>query len=206
MEQAFGSAKQEVERASVYFLDDYLISALSSRVFRQQGLMMSLKMESFVYRDQNDAEALLTLAERCQNVVLEDVLMEEAEEEDAAEGWAAMAKALPLCSAFGTIEVSRRVMLLAERGDLKTIWDALGSDIGHIWWGFWNVLGSEEYEDEEGVVRFQPNLGVSLELQKAGAEAEAGENEKRWGEVEKVLEMSDEQFLATVANPSQLWS
>ena len=115
-----------------------------------------------------------------------------------------MAKALPLCSAFGTIEVSRRVMLLAERRDLKTIWDALGSDIGHIWWGFWNVLGSKEYEDEEGVVRLQPNLGVSLELQKAGAEAEAGENEKRWGEVEKVLEMSDEQFLATVANPSQL--
>ena len=47
--------------------------------------------------------------------------MDEAEEEDAAEGWAALAKALHLCPGFDWIEVSRRVMLIAERRDLRTI-------------------------------------------------------------------------------------
>ena len=67
------------------------------------------------------------MTQRCQNVELEEVYMEEAEEEDAAEGWAALAKALHLCPGFERVEVSRRVMLLADRRDLRTIWDALGT-------------------------------------------------------------------------------
>ena len=94
-------------------------------------------------------------------------------------------------------------MLLADRRDLRTIWDALGTDIGDLWGGFWQVLGVEEYEDDEGVVRFQPDLSLELELQK-GHEPEE-DNEERWGELEQVLEMSEDQFLATVADPSLLW-
>ena len=48
------------------------------------GMMESLKVRSFVNRDKNDAEALHTLAQECENVDLEGVFMVEAEEKDAA--------------------------------------------------------------------------------------------------------------------------
>ena len=121
VEQALGSAKQEVERSSVHFLDEHLVSALSSILSVSSACDDSLKMLCFLNRDKNDAEALHTLAQRCQNVNLEEVNLEEAEEEDAAEGWAALAKALHLCPGFESVEVSRRVMLIAERRDLRTI-------------------------------------------------------------------------------------
>ena len=52
-------------------------------------------------------------------------------------------------------------MLLADRRDLRTIWDALGTDIGDLWGGFWSVLGVQEYEDDEGVVGFEIQIGVA---------------------------------------------
>lgn len=52
-------------------------------------------------------------------------------------------------------------MLLADRRDLRTIWDALGTDIGDFWGGFWSVLGVQEYEDDEGVVGFEIQIGVA---------------------------------------------
>ena len=103
-----------------------------------------------------------TLSQRCQNVDLEEVNLDEAEEEDAAEGRAALEKALHLCPGFERVLVSRRVMLLAERGDLRTIWDALETDIGHLWGGFWWILGVEEYEDDDGAVRFKPDWNYML--------------------------------------------
>ena len=114
------------------------------------GMMASLKVRSFVYRDKNDAEALHTLAQRRQNVEFEEVCLEEAEEEDAAEGWADLEKALHLCPGFESVQVSRRVMLLADRRDLRKIWDALGTYTGVYQW----VLGEEEYGDDDGFVRF----------------------------------------------------
>ena len=125
---------------------------------------------------------LHTLAQRCQIFYLEAVSMDEAEEEDAAEGWAALAKALHLCPGFDWIEVSRRVMLLAERRDLRTIWDALGTDIGDLCGGFWWILGVEKYEDDDSAARFQPDWNFMLELQK-GHEPEE-DNEKRLSELE----------------------
>ena len=83
--------------------------------------------------------------------------MEEVEEEDAAEGLAALAKALHLCPGFESVRVSRRVMLLADRRDLRTIWDALGTYTGVYWW----VFGVEKYQDDDGVVRFQPDFNYS---------------------------------------------
>ena len=68
---------------------------------------------------------------------------------------------LHLCPGFGSVEVSRRIMLLADRRDLRTIWDALGTDIGDFWGGFWSVLGVQEYEDDEGVVGFEIQIGVA---------------------------------------------
>ena len=91
-------------------------------------------------------------------------------------------------------------MLLADRRDLRTIWDALGTDIGDLWGGFWSVLGVQQYEDDDGVVGFQPDLRYRLELQKGH------EPEEDWAELEQVLDMSEDQFLATVADPSLLWS
>ena len=108
-----------------------------------------------------ETRALHTLAQRLQNVEFEEVCLEEAEEEDAAEGWAALAKALHLCPGFESVQVSRRVMLLADRRELRTIWDALGTYTGVYWGGFWWVLGVEEYQDDDGVVRFQPDFNYS---------------------------------------------
>ena len=76
--------------------------------------------------------------------------------------------------------------------------------MGDLWGGFWFVLGVEEYEDDDGVVRFHPDFNYCLELHK-GHEPEE-DNERYWAELEQVLEMSEDQFLATVADPSLLWS
>ena len=82
------------------------------------------------------------------------------------------------CPGFGSIEVSRRVMLLTDRRDLRTFWDALriaiGDPLGWILVGTYMVWTSTRTLTETGC-RYRKD-------------------------------MSEEKFLATVAHPSLLWS
>ena len=76
-----------------------------------------------------DVESFLAIVQNGQKVTLEQVVVEG---KIGAEGWAKMAEA---CTHLGLrrLVASRECMGEGERGDLKTIWDALAND------GYWDV-------------------------------------------------------------------
>ena len=84
-------------------------------------------------------ESFLAIVQNSQKVTLEQVLVGrrnqevvEVEGTIGADGWAKMAKA---CTRLGlrSFHATRECMVEGERGDLKTVWDALAND------GFWRV-------------------------------------------------------------------
>ena len=122
VEGALGSAEQEVEKVFVFSLEQPWLSALSSRVSRQQRELMKIKANRFICTDTGHVDALLSLQGNCQKLTIFGV--EVLGDISPAEGWTKMARACVHLEA-GQFYASRDDMILVKREDLRTIWDAL---------------------------------------------------------------------------------
>ena len=183
-EGALGSAEQSVKRISWdekldNFLADPLLFALTSRVSRQEGSVVTLDLETFVVRSKNHAEALYTLLEKSDTVykmpkvkVCGDI---------GTEGWEVLAKAFNLhdgtlvCQFSALAEVMRK----ARREDLRSIWDAEAN-------GPWRTNGSWTVLEEKKDGSF---LTVKRLFKSRWTEEK---NERNW---EELVDYLDEQPL-----------
>ena len=129
VEGTLGSAAQEVEKVSIFSLEEPWLSALGSRTSRQQKGVIKIKAKRFICTDTDHVDTFLSLQGNCQKLIVWGV--EVLGDISPAEGWAKMARA---CVHLGTSQffASREDMLLGKREDLRTIWDALVPRYGNL--------------------------------------------------------------------------
>ena len=169
-------AVQHIEKVLIHACSGSLLTALSARVSRQQGLV-ELHLTSLHCGSLKDAEAIHTLLQNCNSLDCIVWCSLSVEIGIDGEGWAALAKALLLHPPrFHYVLVQRDVMLRADRGDLRTIWDVLYNNRLAV--GEW-VVGTGNWRPEV------PGWEFEIVVDK----------EEGWALLEQVLDMSERQFL-----------
>ena len=128
VEGALGSAHQEVLQIKVPFLKDPLMSALGSRVSKQQLKMSKMHSGPAICLDRKNASDLYALVQNCEPMQLR-VYNLHVKGNIEADGWVDLARAIPLTldsedPAF-SVNATREAMKEARREDLKAVWDSL---------------------------------------------------------------------------------
>ena len=128
IEGALGSAQQEVLQIKVPILVDPLMSALGSRVSRQQVKMTKMHSGPAVCWNRKNAADLHALMQNCEPTQLR-VYDLHIEGNIEADGWVDLARALPLTldseDPTFSVNATREAMKEAGKEDLKAIWDSL---------------------------------------------------------------------------------
>ena len=177
-----GSRMQErilsVERVKpLNFLSDPILTALSSLVADQEGMVKKLDVGSLYCENKETAEAIATLVEQSETV-MQDVdssyilILGEIQ----AEGWAAIRRAVEhLSAAFGKdvrLDSERGSMIAGGKEDLKAIWDNVGS---------WRVQSDDE---EDQFLYFDKDMEgggwEGVDGQRRGLEAVIDMTEEEW--------------------------
>ena len=128
VEQALGTAEQAIEKIEVHNMfnleleEKLWISALSSRVARQEGKVTRFYADEVLCKSPEEAAALHNLLRKSQKV---DVMKLRIQGEIGEEGWTEIAQAVHLPIGVQEVRSSTQVMKAAKKTDLKTIWDAL---------------------------------------------------------------------------------
>ena len=168
------TTEQKVEEVVVRVLDEFLMSALESRLFRQQdladpwgtpvGLETKVDASRLDCNSRESAEVISTLMQYCQSIEVHGQLFIWAD--IGIEGWAALGSALS--ENFVNLIVSyKKSTASARREDLRSLWECathgwgvlLGENVLQLhlfeeWDLFERFLDGEEdvdeNEDEEG--------------------------------------------------------
>ena len=183
VEAAMGSSEQRLEWLQISQMVGDLALAFRARVLRQEGLVTEIRAYNFFCCDENHAEHLLTLVQRCKSLELETVLVFGA---IGARGWAFLAEAISLLQDYlPTISVaSRQVLLEGEKEDLRRIWEAI--PLG----GHWSVQVDRDGAAEPGLFITKGfDIYTDLETDEEKRTVE-GDPEKVWAVVEKFLDKS----------------
>ena len=128
VEQALGTAEQAIEKIEVHNMfnleleEKLWISALSSRVARQEGKVTRFYADEVLCKSPEEAAALHNLLRNSQKV---EVMKLRIQGEIGEEGWTEIAQAVHLPIGVQDVRSSTQVMKAAKKTDLKTIWDAL---------------------------------------------------------------------------------
>ena len=158
VEGALGSAQQEVLQIKVPFLVDPLMSALGSRVSRQQVKMARMQSGPAVCKNRKNAAHLFALMQNCESTQLR-VASLHIEGNIEADGWADVARALSLLTldpedSLFTVNATREAMKEARREDLKAVWDLLPVSESVVRFFCWIVAREFLYkvrgEEDEG--------------------------------------------------------
>ena len=162
--------------------------ALRSRLVRQEGARPTISLGMAVCNNQNDAELLLDLVQRCEAVELDQVCVLGSL---GAEGWASLAEATSkLAEFFYIIVVSGKNLLEAGKEDLRKIWHAVpvGGSFFVVEWDW-----DEVSEDSDGL-----NIAKGLVLvtheglgSERGEEYKDGNPEEQWKLLEQIMKDSD---------------
>ena len=129
-EGTFGSAEQRVVRIVNHDLKDPFLTALSSRLVRQEEEMhLSLEVRQVECRNVSHARALFTLLKKCQILAQNGGSVQvRVLGSIGAEGWFQLAEAfklvrLPTPLPTIVLRTLQPVLQEARREDLRTIWD-----------------------------------------------------------------------------------
>ena len=145
VEHALGSAMQEITLINTGAVDEPWLSAVASRVSRQEGKMTRVELYNWVTcTTKKSVEALSTLIQNSETAFLFNL---EVVGNIEAEGWAVLARALSSASvSVDTVWAARELVVEGMRKDLRTIWEALrwGWAVGDK--GFYKVPGPVEKE------------------------------------------------------------
>ena len=154
VESTMGSATQQVEKVRIDRMEGRWLSDLGSRVTSQQRAVKEVfspiigpslhpflsflqKVDAYglTCSGTRDVEFFLAIVQNSKRATLKQVVVD-VQGTIGAEGWAKMAKA---CTRLGlrSFYATRKCMVEAKRGDLKTVWDALATD---GYWYVWKVL------------------------------------------------------------------
>ena len=142
-----GSTLQQVSSIQLSCLEEPWLSAIASRVSRQQKKMTKMMTSLGVkLSTKESSEALLTLLQNSVSVELLPLGRLEVSGNLEVNGWAALAKALSLAPPGGGVkEVHAPDDSLREgrRGDLRTVWESTSAD--GLWW-----IGNEIFDKSFG--------------------------------------------------------
>ena len=140
VEAAHGSSVQKLRSVFTYIIEGSLMSALKSRMMRQEGKVSRVETHFFSCGTQDEAETLSTLVQHTERFGFQRLFIGGAIAEG---GWAALAEALRLLHPLalgphdprrfqylvvGTRNVgpgARNLMLDGRREDVRAVWDAL---------------------------------------------------------------------------------
>ena len=135
VEAAHGSSVQKLGSVFVFSIERSLMSALKSRMMRQEGKVSRVETHFFSCGTQDEAEALPTLVEHTERFGFRRLVIGGAIAEG---GWAALAEALRLLPplvldggphdprGFQALVVgSKHLMVDGRREDVRSVWDAL---------------------------------------------------------------------------------
>ena len=129
----------------------------------------------------DDANAYHAIMEHCERITWIGGGNVWIEGDIGAEGWTALAAGLQRHPGFRCFEVFRLDTRAAPREALKMIWDAMDNHDD----SYWSVTWVEVSVD-----------GLGLRFRKNGLTKE--ENEMKWAEVVRILDMSEAEFQAAV--------
>ena len=138
----------EIVRIKPLQLKDTLLSAVSARVVSQQKIVEELSVQVVQLHTSQDVASLHTTVKHCQAVDIDIDIVEVNGE--IGEGWGRLVEVVQSPNWApphgGCLSVTREAMVGGERGDLRSIWDALRMD-GYI--HTWSSLKKSRYENDE---------------------------------------------------------
>jgi len=134
VESTMGSATQKVEKVRLVVMEGLGLSGLGFRVTRQQRAVEKVDADGFLCCGTCDVDSFHSLVQNSSSRSSIRMGRSGAQVRGniGAEGWTKMAKA---CTHLGLRRflASRGCIVEGERGDVRTVWDALAND------GLWRV-------------------------------------------------------------------
>ena len=205
VESSIGTAEQQV--VEIHSITDgphpsNFLTALRSRVQRQERMIRAWYSSILTCSSLDDANAYHAIMEHCERIIWEGVSglratlripwmsggIVRVRGDMGAEGWTALAAGLQRHPGFRCFEVFRLDTRAAPREALNMIWDAMDNHDD----SYWSVTWVEVSVD-----------GLGLRVRKNGLTKE--ENEMKWAEVVRILDMSEAEFQAA-SNPPHVIS
>ena len=171
VERIFNTALQNVERVWTWDLKEPSLSALGSRIARQKKTVAPFKVWSVKIQTEKSALALKTLMRVCPDFTEYLYVVAEI----GTVGWEILAEAMQLQpGVVNNLDTPKILLGEATQESLRAIWDAMG--MGGEW-----VVGDPSHSRQY--------MGHCLQK-------ETGEDD--WKRLTEYIEMSDEEFLATL--------
>ena len=170
VEGFLGTTEQRIESIEVTSLSEQALSAIVSRMFRQQEAVTSIRIDhSIKIESEKGAQAIYNLM----SSQVEPVIGVQVMGSIGEGGWEALGKATQLQpGVVGRIMTSKASLAEARKEDVKKVWEAVSPE---GLWGF-DIFSSEK-------VHRGPRYMVSVE--KPGDD---------WGRLEQILDMSLAEF------------
>ena len=166
VEGVFGSVEQKVLEISPPSLKNPWLPALGSRVWRQEGMLVKLKMKDVECRTPHDTRALHTLVQKSPEVEFAPRPSVRVLRRVGGEGWSYLAEAIKNFPDVSLrLTTYKHILQEAKQEDLRTIWES--SDMLT-----WIVMARHE-----GVIQIIKNSGCSPE-----------ENEQAWSRLVQILD------------------
>ena len=124
IEKELGTTEQMLDWAVVDIMSDPWLSALSSRLVRQNDFWEGVRVDMLNVEcySTSCAEALSTVMEHCEMFEIQNKLC--IEEDIGAEGWAALRRGLA-CHEVSFLLCDKEHMASGQRSDLRAIWESL---------------------------------------------------------------------------------
>ena len=176
VESSFGTLEQSLKSISAAYLYGPLLSAVVSRMSRQQGKVVSVRVHTIFIKNKSDAHAFTTLLQ-AQTVSARILQVTGPIGED---GWHVLANALqtePNVVVEVCVSASRQGFAEARKEDIKAIWDNQGIEGGFV------VFNAKVGEDH------------SLNVFPGNYEYDWA---RAWTRLKQILDMSEEEFSAEI--------
>ena len=173
VESVLGSTEQRIQSMDVGVLFGSIMSAIGSRMTRQQDPVPSIRIRHRItIETEKGASAFHTLMSGQVDHV--DTITLEVKGSIGEEGWGAVAKALQLKpDLVDWIWTSKPSLTEGKKDDVKKIWDTVG------------IQGVELYQTASDVENVGSTWGFSVEKPDDG-----------WERLEQILDMSEAEFAA----------
>ena len=181
VESSIGTAEQQVVEIHYSNPHSDFLTALRSRVQRQERMIRAWYSSILTCSSLDDANAYHAIMEHCERITWIGGGNVWIEGDIGAEGWTALAAGLQRHPGLCCFEGRRLDIRAAPREALKMIWDAMDNHDD----SYWSVTWVEVSVD-----------GLGLRVRKNGLTKE--ENEMKWAEVVRILDMSEAEFQAVV--------
>ena len=174
VEGAFGTAEQSIKSISVNRMREPLVSAISSRMSRQQEIVASIEANWIFVENKSGAQALTTLLQ-AQEISVGSLGVSGPL---GKKGWHMLAAAVPEIEPW-VILITRQALAGARKYHIAVIWLAIP------WVGGIHVYKSlpDEYED--------PALGGIFVAKFMGHDCKAA-----WKRLKQIRDMTEEEFTA----------